>query len=156
MGEMFSPLVPDRVCALSVECCFLRNDLSDKSHQNDQLQSSVNRMKTAVKRGSDTLQMATDANKTLEAEKLKLVSDLSTVQKQLMKADSKVNFQSKVIENNRKVIAKLKAPMGDTGGKYGKNVAQVMKENVELKELVERLTEELAIAKDDNEEKQVT
>lgn len=155
MGEMLSPLMPDRVCQLSVECSFLRNDLSDKEYMNNQLQSSVNRMKTAVKRGSDTLQTTKDLNRTLEMENKQLTSELMTVQKQMLKAESKVNFQSKVIENNRKMIAKLKAPMEDTGGKYGKNVAQALKENLDLNELVERLTEELAIEKADNVEKQV-
>ena len=155
MGELMSPLVPDRVCELSVECCYLRNDISDKTHQNDQLQSTINRMKTAVKRGSGTLKMSVESNKKLEAEKGKLVSELMAVQTKLMKAESKVNFQSKVIENNRKVIAKLKAPTGDTGGKFGKNVAQLMAENTDLKEVVEELTASVSTEKADNEEKQV-
>lgn len=149
-----SPLVPDRVCELSVECCFLRNDISDKSYQNDQLQSTVNRMKTAVKRGSGTLQATKDLNKALETENAKLVAELMTVKKKLLKAESNVSFQAKVIGNNRKVIEKLKAPAG-SGGKFCKNVAQLLKENVDLNEQVERLTEEVAFEKAGNVEKQV-
>jgi chromosome segregation ATPase len=156
MGEMMSPLVPDRVCELSVECCFLRNDISDKSHQNDQLQSTINRMKTAVKRGSSTLKSSVELNKSLESEKTQLVTELMTAQKKLMKAESKVSFQSKIIENNRKVIARLKAPTDESNGKVSKNVAQVMKESLDLRVEVERLTADLQAKTEESQEKQVS
>jgi hypothetical protein len=112
-------------------------------------------MKTAVKRGSGTLKTTQEINKSLETEKSKLVSELMKVESKLMKAESKVSFQSKVIDNNRKMIAKLKAPTGETGGKYGRNVAQLMKENSDLRGGVEQLTADVSAEKGDNELKQV-
>lgn len=156
MGEAMSPLVPDRVCELSVECCFLRNDISDKTYQNDKLQSTVNRMKTAVKRGTGTLKTAVELNKVLEAEREKLLKELMTTQKNLMKSESNVCFQAKVIENNRKVIAKLKSPSENSGGKFGKNLGQIMKDNETLRGTVESLTDELFASKTENRDKEVS
>jgi hypothetical protein len=153
MGAL-SPLVPDRVCELSVECCQLRNILSDKEDENDQLKSTVNRMKTAVKRGSGTLKFTVQQNKMLENEKTKLVTELMTVQKKLMQAESKVSFQSKVIENNRRMITKLKTP-SDDGGHHGKNIAQILNEDAELRKKVEELSRDLEAARVEDEDKQV-
>lgn len=155
MGEMMSPLVPDRVCELSVECCFLRNDITDKEHQNEQLQSSINRMKTAVKRGSNTLKNTVELNKDLETKNAKLTMELMTTQKKLMKAESKVSFQSKVIENNRKVITKLKTPADGVDGKVDKNIAQIMTDNAKLTVTVADITADLTRERAEQKENQV-
>ena len=159
LGERMSPLVPDRVCELSVECCHLRNRISDKEEQINKLESLVKRMEITVKRSNNSFKSATHLNKTLEAEKAKLEAEVIESQKKLLKAESMINFQARVIEKNRRVIEKLKAPASTEstcGPKIKKNVAQVLKENADLKNMVEKLNEELSDAKSANEDKKVS
>ena len=136
--KAMKPLIADRVCELSVECCHLRYNVSDKENENKKLSSSLNRMKTAVRRESDTLRSTAALNKKLESENEHLRSEVLSLQRKLLKAESDSSFQNRVLKNNRKLIAKLKSE-----NQSKESVEHHLEENMKLKDVILSIQEEL-------------
>jgi chromosome segregation ATPase len=108
LGDGTEPLVPNRSCILALECWNFKNQMTKKDFEIEKLKSEICRLKFALKRSMETVSVITPENKELHTRILNINAEFLRSQEELNNERSKTMLQSRVIENHKRSMSKMK------------------------------------------------